>query len=129
MRRRLVVATCWSLIALCSLSWAATWPRIILVTPPPPDTQAPSLSIKAPVPGAVVARNSTVLITVVAADNMSITRLAITVSGQSLCILFAEPYQCPWQVPARANQAYTINAQAMDQSGNNAMTQIAVTSN
>lgn len=96
-----------------------------IIVPPQPqvDLEPPVITIVEPKADEPVTPSSTVMIKVEATDNVSITRLALTINQKSLCVLFTAPFQCQWKVPAQAGQRYRVNAQAMDQSGNNAFVQ------
>ena len=128
----------WSNIGVCVFLWAlvalaaasplpkSTIRTLTLITPPGPDTTPPLIAILMPVAGAEVSAGTTMLVAIEASDTVGITRLAVTINGQPLCVLFAPPYRCPWPIPAQANVRYTINAMAIDQVGNNAQSQVDV---
>lgn len=93
-----------------------------------PDTTAPSVSITSPADGALVRRNSRVLISAVASDNYQLSQVEFSVNGSLLCSDFTAPFNCSWQVGSRKKVAYTLSARAIDFFGNTSTSSVIVTS-
>lgn len=85
---------------------------------PAPDTQAPKVSVTAPVNGGTVLRNSTVSIVAAATDNVAVAQVDIYVNGSLLCRKTTTPYSCSWHVPTRVGRTYQIQAFATDKASN-----------
>ena len=95
----------------------------------PADTTPPTVQITSPGNGSTVPRKSSVSIIVNASDDRGVTSVSITVNGQTLCTDQTAPYSCLWNIPAPPNRSYTLQASAVDASGNSASSQpITVTS-
>lgn len=85
---------------------------------PPADTVAPAVSITYPTDGSTVLKNSTVIITADASDNIGVTRVEFYVDSSLKCTDTASPYSCNWRVPGRPGRAYALSAKAYDAAGN-----------
>jgi chitinase len=90
----------------------------IVVNNPVPDATAPSISLSAPVNGAVV--SGTVNIAANATDNIGVTRVELYVNGALQAIDTTAPYSFSWNTAPLANGSYTLAARAYDAAGNNA---------
>lgn len=99
---------------------------------PPPDTQAPTVSITNPQNGATVKKNSTVLITAKASDNVGVSKVEFSVDGSLKCLVLspdsAAQYNCSWSVPKQPRVKYTISAKAFDAANNSSSSSVTVTS-
>lgn len=84
---------------------------------PPPDTQAPTVTITSPL-GPSVPRNTTIPVNVTASDNVGVDHVQILVNNVQLCVDSSMPYSCQWSVPGKKNASYTITARAYDAAGN-----------
>jgi Bacterial Ig domain/Fibronectin type III domain len=82
------------------------------------DTTPPTVTLTAPLNGAVVPRKSTVTIRVTATDNVGVTTVAFYVDGRLTCATGTAPYTCAWEVPAAARRSYQLQATAVDAQDN-----------
>jgi hypothetical protein len=87
-------------------------------TMPAGDTIPPTVSITAPLDGAVVPRKSTVTLRATATDNVGVTTVAFYVNGQLICATGTAPYTCAWKAPAAAGRSYQLQATAADAQNN-----------
>lgn len=87
------------------------------------DTVAPSVYVLSPSNGAVINRNSSVVITQEAYDNVGVTRLVYKVKNEVLCDGLAG--SCTWHPTKKG--AYTISVTAYDAAGNNSTASVSVT--
>lgn len=87
--------------------------------PPPPtaDTVAPSVSITSPANNSSLARNSLVLVTASASDNIGVSQVQFYLNGSLICTDLAAAYQCQVRLPRKARTS-TIEAVARDAAGN-----------
>lgn len=88
-------------------------------TPPPVDTQPPSVTIETPTEGDIV--SGTVLITAVASDNVTIERVDFYIDGviPGNSTEYHAPYEHSWETSGlEAGSVHTIAARAIDSSGN-----------
>lgn len=90
--------------------------KAVETTPPPPDTQAPTISVTSPASGSTV--SGLVDITASASDNVGVTKVEFYVDG----ILFAtdttSPYLASWDTTTVSNGSHTLSAKAYDLAGN-----------
>jgi chitodextrinase len=87
------------------------------------DPLPPSVAIDAPTDGATV--SGPVTISADASDDSGVAVVNIAVDGSHLCTDSAAPYNCPWD-PTTAGD-HTIQATAVDDSGNSASASVDVT--
>lgn len=89
-------------------------------TPPPPpvegDTTAPTAQITSPSAGATVSGTTNVAVT--AADNVAVARVEMLLDGTVVASDSAAPYQFAWDTSGATNAAHTLQARAIDSSGN-----------
>jgi hypothetical protein len=90
----------------------------LTVKPVPADTTPPTVTLTAPLNGAVVKRKSTVSVTATASDNKGVTSVSFYVSGSLKCTDTTTPYSCVWNVPAGPVRTYQLQAKATDAAGN-----------
>src|SRR3989449_1738626 len=89
------------------------------VTPPPSDTTPPTVSITAPVTGAIV--SGSVTVTANATDNLGVVGMQFKIDGANLgAEVTAAPYAVSWNTALVADGAHTIAAVARDAAGNTA---------
>jgi len=81
------------------------------------DTQAPAVSIAAPLGGASVSGLTTVDVS--ASDNVGVTKVVLQVNGSTFATDTASPFQFSWDTAALANGAANLVAVAYDAAGNN----------
>ena len=96
-------------------------------TPPPSDPTPPTVSITSPTSGSTVSVRSTVTITASATDNVGVTKVEFRVNGSLKCTDTTPFYTCAWNVPAKKNTSYTLQARAYDAAGNTSIHSISVT--
>jgi hypothetical protein len=85
-----------------------------------PDTVAPSVSLTAPLNGAVVAGIATA-VAATASDNVGVAGVQFFLNGSALgAELTAPPYAISWDTTIVPNGSYTLGATARDTSGNTA---------
>ena len=85
------------------------------VTPPAPDTTAPTVAaVQAPA-GDV---NRTVTLTVTANDNVGVTAVRFFVDGALLGSVTTAPYTMDWDTSAETEGDHTLTAEAEDAAGN-----------
>ena len=86
------------------------------VTPPGPDTTAPTVSLTAPVPGQVAGQ---VAITASATDNIGVTSVQFLLDSLSLGAAdTAAPFTLTWDSTTVTNGTHTLAAIARDAAGN-----------
>ena len=86
------------------------------VTPPGPDTTAPTVSLTAPVPGQVAGQ---VAITASATDNVGVTSVQFLLDSLSLGAAdTAAPFTLTWDSTTVTNGTHTLAAIARDAAGN-----------
>ncbi len=95
---------------------------------PVPDITAPTVSITYPVNGSVVRKNTTVVISATASDNVAVVKVEFYAAGKLLCTDTAASYNCSWNVPKKPRVTYNITAKAYDSSNNSSTSSISVTS-
>lgn len=82
------------------------------------DTEAPTVSIAAPAPGATVSGN--IAVTVNASDNVGVTRTELFVDGVPVGQDTAAPYSFTWSTTTTANGIHQLMVRASDAAGNSA---------
>lgn len=82
------------------------------------DTQAPTVSIAAPLAGSTV--SGLVPVDVSAADNLGVSRVELRVNGQSIATDTASPYGFSWDSSSLPNGSASLVAYAFDAAGNQA---------
>ncbi|AGL20822.1 Ig-like domain-containing protein [Actinoplanes sp. N902-109] len=82
----------------------------------PPDSIAPSVTLAGPDPGSSVSQ--TVTLSAVASDNDSVSRVLFYVDGAFVAAVRSEPYTVQWDSSAHPDGPATIEAKALDISGN-----------
>jgi len=90
------------------------------------DTQAPTVSIAAPLAGGTV--SGLVPVDVSAGDNVGVTRVDLLVNGTKVASDSASPFAFSWDSSAAANGSASLSAVAYDAAGN-ARTSATVTVN
>ncbi len=80
------------------------------------DTQAPTVSIAAPLGSASVSGLTTVDAS--ASDNVGVTKVVLQVNGSTVATDTASPFQFSWDTTALANGAASLVAVAYDAAGN-----------
>jgi hypothetical protein len=85
---------------------------------PTADTTPPTVTITAPVNGAVVKIRSSVTVKASAFGNIAVNEVEIFIDGATKCTDSAAPYECIWQMPKWAGRTYGIPAKAYDFIGN-----------
>jgi hypothetical protein len=86
-------------------------------TPPPPDTQAPTVSISDPHAGDTV--SGTVALGATAADNVGVTDVTFSVDGSTIGTPdTAPPFMTSWDSRTMSAGSHTIRAVARDAAGN-----------
>ncbi len=90
----------------------------------PPDTQAPSVSITSPAPGAQV--KGVVSVQVLASDNVKVARAELYAAGKLVGADALAPYSFSWDSAAHADGPVALEAKAFDVAGNFAGNQITV---
>lgn len=87
---------------------------------PLPDAQAPTVSLNAPLAGALV--SGLVAIDVSATDNIGVVRVDLAVNGTKVASDTAAPYGFSWDSTTVGNGSVTLTATAVDAAGNAATT-------
>lgn len=83
---------------------------------PAPDTQSPSVTVSAPLGGALI--SGLVAIDVGASDNQGVARVDLRVNGTVVASDTSAPYGFSWDSTRVANGPVTISATAVDAAGN-----------
>jgi hypothetical protein len=87
------------------------------VAPAGPDTAAPSVTVTAPTPAAIVA--GTVLVSVAASDNVGVTSVQFFLDDLPLGAPdTSEPFSSTWDTTTVGNGAHAVTAVARDAAGN-----------
>jgi thermitase len=92
---------------------------------PPADTLPPSVLINSPGNGATV--SGTVVVDVLADDNVGVVKVDLLVDGLNYASDTASPYSFAWDASALANGLHTLEVVASDAAGNSASATIQVT--
>lgn len=86
------------------------------VTPPPPDTTPPTVSVTAPVNGSTV--SGTINETASASDNIGVTRVEFRRDGNLFATDTTSPYSASFNTTTIADGSHTFGALAYDAAGN-----------
>jgi hypothetical protein len=87
------------------------------LTPPPPDTEAPTVSIVNPVAGQTV--SGKVQVSATATDNVAVASVQFYLDGKALgAPVTSPPYAVSWETTAATSGTHTLTATATDTSGN-----------
>jgi hypothetical protein len=87
------------------------------LTPPPPDTEPPTVAIVNPVAGQTVSGKTQVSAT--ASDNVAVASVQFYLDGKPLgAPVTSPPYAVSWETTSATNGAHTLTASATDTSGN-----------
>ena len=87
------------------------------ITPPPPDTTPPTVSIINPTPGQIVAGKITVAAN--ASDNVAVASVQFLLDGKPLgSAVTVSPYTASWDTTTATAGTHTLSAVATDPSGN-----------
>jgi hypothetical protein len=92
---------------------------------PPPDTEAPTVSITDPANGATV--SGTIDITATASDNVGVTKVSCQIDGGSWVDDTTDPYAWTWDTTGESDGSHTITCRAFDEAGNYADDSVTVT--
>jgi len=84
--------------------------------PPPSDTQPPTATITSPAAGATV--SGTISIAANASDNVAVSRVEMLLDGSLVATDTSAPYTFSWDTRTVPNGAHTLQARAVDSSGN-----------
>jgi hypothetical protein len=84
--------------------------------PPPGDTTPPTAQITSPSNGATVSGTANVAVT--AGDNVAVARVEMLLDGSMVASDSAAPYQFAWDTTGVGNGSHTLQARAVDSSGN-----------
>lgn len=98
-------------------------------TPTPITTQVLKVNIINPINGAIVRRNSKVIIDASVKDNIKVTKVQFFVNNNLLTTLTTSPYLTSWIVPSTQNVKYALTAKAYDAASYSSTSNITVTSN
>ncbi|MEJ0001932.1 MAG: Ig-like domain-containing protein [bacterium] len=83
------------------------------------DTDAPDVFLTSPAASATVLRNSAVLVSAAASDDVGVAKVEFYINGGLLCADTESPFTCAWMVPGVPDARYALYAKAYDGSGNN----------
>jgi hypothetical protein len=96
--------------------WNLAAVEILPGTPPPPDTQPPTVSMTAPTDGATV--SGPVTVSADASDDVGVTSVQFLLDGANLGpIKTSAPYSMTWDSTTVANGPHKLGARASDASG------------
>ena len=91
----------------------------------PPDTTPPTVSLTAPLDGAIV--SNTIPVSATATDNVAVAGVQFKVDGSNLgSEVLSTPYQISWNTTNVLNGLHTVSATAIDTSGNTATSSVTV---
>lgn len=94
----------------------------VSVTLPAPDTQAPSVSLTAPIASITV--SGTITVSATASDNIGVVGVQFQLDGVNLSSEdTTSPYQISWNTQGASNGTHTLRAIARDAAGNTATSQ------
>ena len=82
------------------------------------DTTPPTVNITSPTNGATLAGGSSVTISVTATDTDSVSSVDIYIDGSKVTTLTTSPYNYSWNTASFSLGSHTIQAKAVDPSGN-----------
>jgi hypothetical protein len=88
----------------------------VVVNNPVPDTTAPSVQITSPASGSTLAKN--LKVTVVATDNVAVTRVDLFIDGKLYQSATASNTSFTWNTAKVTNGTHTLQAFAYDAAGN-----------
>jgi hypothetical protein len=91
------------------------------------DTTPLTVSITFPEDGSCVQKNSSVIITADASDNVGVTKVEFLINNRLKCADTVSPYVCKWKVLGKPGVIYNLSAIAYDEAGNTASYSIQVT--
>jgi chitinase len=91
----------------------------------PADTTAPSVSIASPTAGATV--SGSVAVQASASDNLSVTKVILSLDGSVVSTLTASPWTFSVDTTALADGIHTLTATAFDAAGNSSSAEVSVT--
>ncbi len=87
------------------------------LTPPPPDTEPPTVSIVNPAAGQTV--SGKVQVSATATDNVAVASVQFYLDGKALgAPVTSPPYAVSWETTAATSGTHTLTATATDTSGN-----------
>ncbi|MDO8413733.1 MAG: S8 family serine peptidase, partial [Gallionellaceae bacterium] len=86
-----------------------------VITTPPTDSTTPTVSITAPVGGAIVF--GTITVTATASDNVGLARVELLVDGVLQATTYTSPITWEWNTAAVSNGSHTLTAKAYDGTG------------
>ena len=81
------------------------------------DTTPPTVTLTAPINGAILSPKSIVTLTAAASDNKGVAFVSFYVNGSLTCADGTAPYSCALNVPP-GNKTYQLQAKASDAAGN-----------
>jgi hypothetical protein len=88
------------------------------ITPPPPDTTPPTVSLSVPANGATVT-GASVTVSATASDNVGVSGVQFKLDGANLNSEdTSSPYSITWNSTTAANGSHTLTAIARDAAGN-----------
>ncbi|MEM3705867.1 MAG: Ig-like domain-containing protein, partial [Candidatus Bathyarchaeia archaeon] len=90
--------------------------QAIGVSPPPPDTTPPNVTITYPENGTTISGNITV--TVQANDNTAVSKVELYKNGTLFATDTEAPYEFYWDTTSETNGIYMLQAKAYDKAGN-----------
>ena len=109
-----VTRTSTSAVGMNAREAASNQPQLVVNSTPVLDTTAPSVSVSAPAPGAVVA-GSAVTVSASASDNVGVAGVQFKLDGANLGAEdTSAPYSIVWDTAGVANGAHSLTAVARD---------------
>lgn len=90
------------------------------------DNVIPSIAVLAPVNGSTVDRNSNVVISANANDNIAVAKVDFYVNGTLKCSDLNLNYFCTFKTSGKSGMRYLIKVKAYDQAGNSNSTSISI---
>ncbi|MCL5970590.1 MAG: Ig-like domain-containing protein [Patescibacteria group bacterium] len=97
------------------------------LTPFPRDRISPKILITFPVNNTTILRNSKIILSASASDNVRVTRVIFTANNGFFCTDISAPYSCSFLTPKQKGYKLIITARAYDASGNMASSTVRVT--
>jgi len=93
------------------------WSQALSMTVQTSDTTAPTVSLGAPAPGAVV--SGTISVNATASDNVGVTGVQFLLDGQTVGAEdVSAPFTASWNTTSVSNGSHTLSARAKDAAGN-----------
>lgn len=92
--------------------------HITFVSPPPPDTIPPTISITSPLNGSTVNAHGNVNVLVHANDNVSVVSISLYVDGVLKATSTVAPFTTQWNVTKASSGAHGLLCRASDAAGN-----------